>query len=238
MKKVLKITLIVLGILVSVVALDTIQAKIFDNSPILKIRKDLKDGYVKYVDKGLFVNHYHCSNNEDATTWKWTKFTCPINVEDISLEDINDKIGDFIDGNPKDINNYAYYAIDTEKQVVVVGLVDNTENKQEEFITKVFSNYGSEYISYIKNNNLIEFRESKEIFEAKIITIENDFMTVEALKNSVSFKKGDKVKMKITHPTDGTNDFYVVGNKVKITFNGMVLTSNPPQITAIKIELI
>lgn len=44
--------------------------------------------------------------------------------------------------------------------------------------------------------------------------------------------------MKITRPTSGINDFYVVGNKVRITFNGMVETSNPAQIGANKIELI
>ena len=43
--------------------------------------------------------------------------------------------------------------------------------------------------------------------------------------------------MKITRPTDGTNDFYVVGNKVRITFNGNSLESDPVQIGAIKIEL-
>lgn len=44
--------------------------------------------------------------------------------------------------------------------------------------------------------------------------------------------------MKITRPTSEINDFYVVGNKVRITFNGMVKTSNPEQISATKIELI
>ena len=75
MKKGLKITIIVLGILVGIIALDTLQAKIFDNSPILKIRNNLDDGSTDYVDKGIFVNYYHCSNNEKVTTWKGTKFT-------------------------------------------------------------------------------------------------------------------------------------------------------------------
>ena len=44
--------------------------------------------------------------------------------------------------------------------------------------------------------------------------------------------------MKVTRPTDGTNDFYIVGNKVRITFNGLVLDSNPTQIGAVNIELI
>ena len=78
MKKGLKITLIVLGVLVGIVALDTLQAKIFDNSPLLKIRDNLDGGNIDYIDKGIFVNHYHCNNNEKVTTWKKTKFSCSI----------------------------------------------------------------------------------------------------------------------------------------------------------------
>ena len=78
MKKSLKITLIVLGVLVGVIIFDTLQAKIFDNSPLLKIRDNLDGGSTDYIDKGLFVNHYHCNNNEKVTTWKGTKFACPM----------------------------------------------------------------------------------------------------------------------------------------------------------------
>ncbi len=81
MNKGFKITLIVLGVLVSVIILDTIQAKIFDNSPLLKIRENLDGGSIDYIDKGIFVNHYHCNNNEDVTTWKKTKFACSIKEE-------------------------------------------------------------------------------------------------------------------------------------------------------------
>ncbi len=78
MKKGLKIILIVLGVLIGVIILDTMQAKIFDNSPLLKIRDNLDGGSTDYIDKGLFVNHYHCNNNEKVTTWKKEKYTCPI----------------------------------------------------------------------------------------------------------------------------------------------------------------
>ena len=64
--------------MVGIVALDTLQAKIFDNSPLLKIRDNLDGGSTDYIDKGLFVNHYHCNNNEKVTTWKGTKFACPM----------------------------------------------------------------------------------------------------------------------------------------------------------------
>ena len=91
MKKGLKITLIVLGVLIGIVVLDTLQAKIFDNSPLIKIRKNFKDGYVQYMDKGILVNHYHCVNNEEKTTWKGTKYACPIKGQNSSFYEM-DKI--------------------------------------------------------------------------------------------------------------------------------------------------
>ena len=44
--------------------------------------------------------------------------------------------------------------------------------------------------------------------------------------------------MVIERPTDGTNDFYVVGNKVKITYTGVIMESYPAQISATKVELV
>ncbi len=87
MKKSLKIVLIILGVLVGIVTLDTFQAKGFNNSPLIKIRDNLDGGTIDYIDKGLFVNHYHCNNNARVTTWKGTKFTCPMDIEDISNTD-------------------------------------------------------------------------------------------------------------------------------------------------------
>ena len=76
MKKGLKITLTVLGVLAVIIIFDTFQAKIFDNSPLLKIREDFNGGSTYYFDKGLFVNHYYCNNKEKVTTWKGVKFSC------------------------------------------------------------------------------------------------------------------------------------------------------------------
>ena len=150
MKKGLKIALIVIGVLVGIIILDTLQAKFLDNSPLLKIRDNLDGGALDYIDKGLFVNHYNCNNKEKVTTWKGVKFACSVN--EISLNDINDKIINFISNNQEDNINYVYNYIDLEKQVIIVGLLDNNQNNQDEFITKVFSNCcGSKYIDYIKN---------------------------------------------------------------------------------------
>ena len=58
------------------------------------------------------------------------------------------------------------------------------------------------------------------------------------LKDCQSFRVKDKVVVKIIRATNGTNDFYVKGNNVRITFSGMIETSNPPQIGAVRVELI
>ena len=121
----------------------------------------------------------------------------------------------------------------------VAGVLYGSAVRQCDFLDKVFTKCcGADYISFIKEHDLIEFKESKEIFEAKIIEEKEDYMIVKVLKESKSFKKDDQVRMKITRPTSGINDFYVVGNKVRITFNGMVETSNPAQIGTNIIELI
>ena len=118
-------------------------------------------------------------------------------------------------------------------------MMDISTDKQNEFMENVFSSCcGSEYVKYINENKLIEFKESIDIFDGQIIEAKDNSITVKVLKNSKSFKKDDKVTMKITRPTSGVNDIYVVGNKVRITFNGMVETSNPAQIGTSKIELI
>ena len=155
----------------------------------------------------------------------------------ITLNDINNFITDYFAKDDVDKSNIAYWAV--EENAVVVGMMDISTDKQEEFIYNVFSSCcGSEYIKYINENKLIEFKESIDIFDAQIIEAKDNSITVKVLKNSKSFKKDDKVTMKITRPTSGVNDFYIVGNKVRITFNGMVETSNPAQIGASKIELI
>lgn len=78
MKKWIKIILGIIGILIIIIILDTLQAKIFNNSPLLKIRKNYNDDSTAYIDKGIFINHYYCTNKEEKTLFKGTKYSCPI----------------------------------------------------------------------------------------------------------------------------------------------------------------
>ena len=156
-----------------------------------------------------------------------------------TYKDIQNRINEYLTKNAVNLSNYAYSYTDDNNRKVIIGLIDNNEDNQNDFFDKVFKDCcGVDYINYIKENNMIEFKESKEVFEAKIIETKDSSMTVEVLKDCQSFKVKDKVVVKITRPTNGTNDFYVKGNNVRIIFSGMVETSNPPQIGAVKVELI
>ena len=78
MKKGLKIFLIILLVLIGIVAIDTIQAIVFNNSPILHIREHINKCNEKdYIDKGIIVNYYNC-NNESKTLFKSTKYNCMV----------------------------------------------------------------------------------------------------------------------------------------------------------------
>ena len=57
MKKGLKIFLIIFAILLITILVDTIQAKAFDNRPLIKIRYNLDGGNVDFVDKGIEVDN-------------------------------------------------------------------------------------------------------------------------------------------------------------------------------------
>ena len=70
MKKIILILIFIIVLLL----LDNIQALLFNNSPIIKIRTYLDNN--SYVDKGLFVNTYYCYNSDSASNIKGTKYEC------------------------------------------------------------------------------------------------------------------------------------------------------------------
>ena len=95
MKKGLKIFLIFVAVLVAFIVVDTLQAKIFNNSPLLKIREYYNGGETSYIDKGLLVNHYYCNNKEEKTLFKNSKYTCPAEFTVKEIVDTTKDIKDF-----------------------------------------------------------------------------------------------------------------------------------------------
>ena len=140
MKKWLKITLIIIGIIVGIILLDTCQALIFNNNPVIGMQTWCKS------KKGLFVTTYHCDGGRNIT--KLNNSTC--NTEEMCKEnknidyvmrpkDIYDLINDYFTKPGVDLSNYAHSYVDEENNKVVVGLIDASEEKKNEFIDNVFT---------------------------------------------------------------------------------------------------
>lgn len=93
MKKFLKIILIVAGVLLGIILLDTLQARLFKNSPIISWKESLEGD--SYVDKGIVMNTYYCVKDQDIVTVSWhfknSKFSCPI-YSDNKKEDTSEEM--------------------------------------------------------------------------------------------------------------------------------------------------
>lgn len=81
MKKVRKIIFLVFIILIGVIVLDTLQAKVFDNRPLIKITEDYNGLNVLKRDKGIFVYTYIFLNGEKVTVYRWTKYEPPLELQ-------------------------------------------------------------------------------------------------------------------------------------------------------------
>jgi len=75
-------------------------------------------------------------------------------------------------------------------------------------------------------------------FVGTIIEANKSYIIVEPEQGTTERKSSDKISVGINRPTNGINDFYIVGNKVKIMYNGNIMESYPAKIIATKIELI
>ena len=66
--------------ILSIVILDTIQAIVFKNSPIISWRIEDANDSDSYVDKGILIDTYYCVSDDVITvipTLKNTNYNCP-----------------------------------------------------------------------------------------------------------------------------------------------------------------
>lgn len=95
-------------------------------------------------------------------------------------------------------------------------------------------------VAETSNNSIDDYKKVEEEqyeFLATIIGVYDSSILVEPEEGTNERKSSDKISINITKPTNGTNNFYVVGNKVKVTYNGAIMESYHAQIIATKIEL-
>lgn len=100
------------------------------------------------------------------------------------------------------------------------------------------NNRGVKYGNWFMKYELEDDTKKEYQFIGTIIESGKDYIIVEPDEGTNERKSSDRISIGIDRPTSGVNDFYVVGNRVRITYNGFINESYPAQIDAFKIELV
>lgn len=81
MSKGIKIFLIVILAVLVFVLIDSIQAKLFNNRPILKLVEDYNGGNLYQKDKGIFVYTYIYTDGTQKTVFRWEKYSSILDIK-------------------------------------------------------------------------------------------------------------------------------------------------------------
>jgi len=187
MKKSLKIALIILVTLVGIILLDTLQARLFKNSPIISIRKDVEDDD-SYIDKGILIDTYYCTKKEDIVTvsyhFKGDKFTCPVyNIKEYSeraqslINLLKEKMieMEILDEDNLEtfevlmIRESGYYEDSPEKKHITFRFNYSCKDRTDKCLPELFKKHGHKY-----DNNLASitaYTDEREIYELEHIAI-------------------------------------------------------------------
>ncbi len=90
MKKSAKIIVIILGVLILLLLIDTAQAKVFDNKPIIKVVEDYNGGNLYQKHRGVLVDTYVYTDGEQKTVFKWEKYSYHLQDQSGQLPEINE----------------------------------------------------------------------------------------------------------------------------------------------------
>ena len=178
MTKYLKITLIIVGVLIGVILLDTIQALVFNNNPIIGTQ-------TKCMSKqGLFVTTYHCDNGKNITKFKNstcnTEDVCGIKLEELENihKIVDSKLEEYEKTNGKKYSNVAATGVDQNLEKIVITLVHNSKEAQIWFRENI---YDSKYIAFEQGGPYTIFSNGVSL-AVKLNTITNEGATF-ILKN-------------------------------------------------------
>lgn len=130
MNKTLKIIIITIVTIVLVILIDTIQALVFNNSPILKIMEHYNGGALYCIDRGILVDTYKCVSGKRHTVVKGSSYTCSFS-DDYVIVDTTKEIKDFtcasaLEEIHEDIN-YEYFLPCMKSQYIKVRYNDGSE---------------------------------------------------------------------------------------------------------------
>ena len=125
MKKIIKRFLIVIGVIVGIILLDSIQALVFDNNPIIGIQtRNMKKA-------GILVDTHHCGNGKYDTVIKGFSYSCNYEGGKFTLVDETKNKKDFacdeaLEGFYAD-ENYTYFWSCIKNKYMIVKYDDGSK---------------------------------------------------------------------------------------------------------------
>ena len=81
MSKGIKIFLIVILVVLVFVLIDSVQAKAFNNRPILKLVENYNGGNLYQKDKGVLVYTYIYTDGTQKTVFRWEKYSSILDIK-------------------------------------------------------------------------------------------------------------------------------------------------------------
>ena len=145
---------IIFGVIVGIVLLDSIQALAFDNNPIMGIQtRNMKK-------VGILVDTHHCGNGKHATVIKGFSYTCNYKGGQYRLVDETKKRKDFVCAEALESfyedENYTYYWNCMKNEYMVVEYDDGTKElisdglKNKHIDIQMLDKFDIDYIKYKK----------------------------------------------------------------------------------------
>ena len=81
MSKGIKIFLIVILVVLVFVLIDSVKAKAYNNSPILKLVENYNGGNLYQKDKGVLVYTYIYTDGTQKTVFRWEKYSSILDIK-------------------------------------------------------------------------------------------------------------------------------------------------------------
>lgn len=236
MKKSMKKVFVIIGIIIGIILLDSIQALVFDNSPLIKVRKYYDGGDLYYKDGGLLVETFCGTNGNKDTVIKGFSYSLDYDPN-ITIIDKTKSIDDFACDTALDPfyedDKYVYSYPCIISDYIIVKYSDGTEETVKEALknNRIEIGYLDKFdIDYIKvEKSLEELQTPPDLF-----VYIDDNTKAKALLGTYSWKiTKDGIEEVIAadskHPSqikyDDINTLKLNDTKVNIESNNATISS-------------
>lgn len=167
--------IIVIGIVLGLIILDSIQALIFNNNPIIKVKEYYNGGDLNYRSKGILVDTVNCANGKKDTVIKGFSYSCNYDGGNYTLIDQTKEIKDFacaaaLEQFYEDENN-TYYWNCIKNEYMIVKYIDGSKElistalKNKHINIQILDKFNINYIKIEKENT--EVNNKYNVIETK-----------------------------------------------------------------------